>query len=63
MSLVLNVPDFWIYQDSEYIRVLNMPGFGMVHSLQLGIRDSEFRIRFRYSVFTVFPDLRDFQDI
>ena len=63
MSLVLNVPDFWIYQDSEYVRVLNMPGFGMVYSLQLGIRDSGFRIQFRYSVFTAFPDLKDFQDI
>ena len=40
-----------------------MPGFGMVHSLQLGIRDSGFRIQFRYSVFTAFPDLKDFQDI
>ena len=40
-----------------------MPGFGMVHSLQLGIRDSGFWIQFRYSVFTAFPDLKDFQDI
>ena len=33
----------------------------MVHLLQLGIRDSEFRIQFRYLVFTVFPDLKSFQ--
>ena len=35
----------------------------LVYSLQSGIRDSGFVIRFRYSVFTVFPDLKDFQDI
>ena len=34
-----------------------------VHSLQLGIPDSRFGIRFRYSVLTGFPDLNDFQDI
>ena len=30
----------------------------LVHWLQLGIPDSGFVIRFRYSVFTVFPDLK-----
>ena len=33
----------------------------MVHLLQLSIWDSEFRIQFRYLVFTVFPDLKSFQ--
>ena len=33
----------------------------MVHLLQLGIWDSQFRIQFRYLVFTVFPDLKSFQ--
>ena len=34
----------------------------LVHSLQLGIRDSGFGIRLRHSVFTVFQELEDFQD-
>ena len=34
-----------------------------VHSLQLDIRDSGFGIGFMYSVFKVFPDLKNFQDI
>lgn len=34
-----------------------------VQSLQLGIRDSGFGIQFRYPLFTVFPDLKDVQDI
>ena len=37
--------------------------FFQVDSLQLDIRDSRFGIRFRSSVFTVFPDLKKFQDI
>ena len=39
MSLVLNVPEFWIYQRSEYAsgfeyaRILNMPGLHKVQNM------------------------------
>ena len=33
----------------------------MVHSRQLSTRDSGFLIRFKYLVFTIFPDLKRFQ--
>ena len=34
----------------------------MVHFLPSVIQDSGFGIQFTYLVFTVFPDLKDFQD-